>query len=204
MDHTSTLESGCLFPGHDPIYKAYHDSEWGLPVADNTRIFEKICLEGFQSGLSWKTILHRRDAFRTAFDEFDIDKVAQYSDIDIRRLLRDCGIIRNRRKILSAINNANRALELTAEYGSIATFLWRYEASDAQRPEVVTRSWLAENTTSVESIALSKSLKQRGWSFIGPTNMYALIQALGLVNDHTDDCPARTGVEESRSRFRRP
>jgi DNA-3-methyladenine glycosylase I len=197
-------DANCLFPANDALFKTYHDTEWGHPVSDDTRIFEKICLEGFQSGLSWKTILHRRESFREAFDQFDITKVAKYNDEDLSRLLSDSTIIRNRRKIDSAINNANRALELQAEFGSMAHFIWQYEPKIQRRPTVVTRSWLANNTITSESTKLSKALKSRGWSFIGPTNMYALMQALGLVNDHTSHCPSRSTVEKSRRQFHRP
>jgi DNA-3-methyladenine glycosylase I len=197
-------QTGCLFPSNDALFKTYHDSEWGYPVSDDIRIFEKICLEGFQSGLSWQTILHRREAFRTAFSQFNISKVAAYNDGDISKLLANPNIIRNRRKIVSAINNANRALELQAEFGSLAHFLWQYEPSNRQRAALITRSWIAENTITTESTELSKALKKRGWSFTGPTNMYALIQALGLVNDHTTDCPSRHAVEKSRRQFLRP
>jgi DNA-3-methyladenine glycosylase I len=195
---------GCSFPADDALFKSYHDTEWGHPVSNDMRIFEKICLEGFQSGLSWKTILHRREAFRTAFSQFNISKVATYNDEDISSLLANPSIIRNRRKIVSAINNAKRALELQAEFGSLSHFLWQYEPSDRQRPAVITRAWLTENTITTESMELSKALRKRGWSFIGPTNMYALIQALGLVNDHTADCPSRNTVEKARSQFLRP
>lgn len=197
-------EKGCPLPAGDALFKTYHDTEWGNPVSDDRHIFEKICLEGFQSGLSWKTILHRREAFRSAFDQFDISKVAAYDDGDLERLLSNTEIIRNRKKIASTINNANRALELKAEFGSLAHFLWQYEPSIQNRPTLVTRAWLANNTTTSESIELSKALKKRGWSFIGPTNMYALMQALGLVNDHTTHCPTRDAVEASRRQFLRP
>lgn len=199
-----TEDTACQFPANDPLYKQYHDNEWGYPVADDTKIFEKICLEGFQAGLSWRTILHRRDYFRSAFDQFDIGIVASYSDTDVNRLMGNAGIIRNRRKIASAINNANRAQELQAEFGSLARFLWLYEPEHGERPESVTRSWLARNTRTTMSTSLSNALKKRGWSFIGPTNMYALMQALGLVNDHTADCPAGDLVEKSRRQFTRP
>jgi len=197
-------DTGCLFPSNDPLFKIYHDTEWGYPVSNDTRIFEKICLEGFQSGLSWQTILHRREFFRVAFDQFNIDKVAKYSEIDLCRLLADSNIIRNRRKIVSAINNANRALELQSEFGSLAHFIWQYEPKDEKRPELVTRAWLAKNTMTEESTGLSHALKKRGWKFIGPTNMYALMQALGLVNDHTADCTCRDKVEKAREQFSRP
>ena len=197
-------EVGCPFPANDSLFKTYHDTEWGHPVSNDTKIFEKICLEGFQSGLSWKTILHRRNAFREAFDQFDVMKVSKYTDTDISRLITDPTIIRNSRKIKSTINNANRALDLQAEFGSLAHFIWQYEPNAHQRPSVVTRSWLTDNTITKESTDMSKELKKRGWSFVGPTNMYALMQALGLVNDHTVDCPCRSSVEKARQLFHRP
>jgi len=197
-------DSGCSFPSDDSLFKIYHDTEWGYPVSDDIKIFEKICLEGFQSGLSWRTILHRRDSFRSAFDHFDFTEIATYNESDVSRLVLDSAIIRNKQKIRSVVNNAKRAIELKAEFGSLARFVWQHEPSTNRRPKKVTRSWVSANTTSDESIELSKSLKLRGWTFIGPTNMYALMQALGLVNDHTSDCPCRIHVENSRRSFQRP
>ena len=197
-------DDGCLYPADDPLFRRYHDEEWGRPVSDDTRIFEKICLEGFQSGLSWKTILHRRDHFREQFDHFNIAKISDYKDLDISNALANPNIIRNKRKIRSVVNNAKRAIELKAEFGSLGHFLWQFEPENDQRPASVTRSWLADNTTSKESVKLSHELKRRGWTFIGPTNMYALMQALGLVNDHTDNCPNREAAEKARSSFTRP
>lgn len=197
-------EARCPYPADDLLFKQYHDLEWGLPVGDDTKIFEKICLEGFQAGLSWKTVLHRREHFREAFDYFEITKVATYTERDIANALVNSGIIRNKRKIASMINNANRARELQDEFGSLAHFLWQFEPKAESRPAVVTRNWLANNTTSEESVSLSQALKSRGWTFIGPTNMYALMQALGLVNDHTDKCFCRTRTEQARQLFQRP
>lgn len=194
----------CPLPLNDPRFQHYHDAEWGRPVANDRLFFEKVCLEGFQSGLSWRTILHRRPAFREVFKEFELSAVAQFTDGDVDRLMQDCRIIRNRRKILSAINNAQRALELQDETGSIARFFWQFEPSHNSRPACVTRSWLRDNPHTAESSALSQALKLRGWSFIGPTNMYALMQALGIVNDHVCGCPCREPIEKIRQEFVRP
>ncbi len=195
---------GCPLPLNDPVFQQYHGTEWGRPVVSDRQFFEKICLEGFQSGLSWQTILHRRPAFREVFKEFDPSVVAKFTDNDVARLMQDTRIIRNRRKILSAINNARCALTLQDEVGSIAGFFWRFEPLSKDRPAHVTRGWLKANPYTAESTALSKALKLRGWSFVGPTNMYALMQALGIVNDHVCDCPCRESVEQIRQAFNRP
>jgi len=198
------MSESCLYPKDDPIYAHYHDFEWGMPVSDDRAIFEKVCLEGFQSGLSWKTILHRRENFREAFEQFEIDRLSCYTERDVMRLLHDTGIVRNRRKIQSAINNARRAKELIKEYGSLGSYFWQHEPNDAQRPKKVTRDWIKANPHTSESVALSSDLKKRGWTFVGPTNMYALMQALGLVNDHVHDCPAKKPVDIERDTFQRP
>ena len=195
---------GCPLPLNDPLFQHYHDTEWGRPVSCDRQFFEKLCLEGFQSGLSWRTILHRRTAFREVFKEFEMSAVAQFTENDVARLMQDTRIIRNRRKILSAINNAQCALALQNETGSIAGFFWQFEPSTRDRPAHVTRGWLKDNPHTAESTALSHALKQRGWSFVGPTNMYALMQALGIVNDHVCDCPCRQSVEQIRQVFNRP
>lgn len=169
-----------------------------MPVIDDTKLFEKVCLEGFQSGLSWKTILHRREHFRLAFEGFDIPTVAKYSEIDVAKLMKDSRIIRNRRKIESTVNNANRAIELQAEFGSLRRFFWNFEPLKANRPEKLSLAWLKDNPTSPESVLMSKTLKKRGWSYVGPTTLYALMQALGMVNDHVHDCPTREIVEKAR------
>lgn len=179
-------------------YLHYHDTEWGFPVAQDRLLFEKICLEGFQSGLSWRTILEKRENFRAAFHDFDIERVAGFGTADIERLLQETGIIRHRGKIAATINNAQRALELIEREGSLAAFVWRYE------PEASTVAEPATATTSPESIALSKELKKRGWQFVGPTTMYSFMQAMGLINDHAADCALRARVEEVRKAFRRP
>ncbi len=179
-------------------YLAYHDDEWGRPVADDVVLFEKLSLEGFQSGLSWRTILEKRENFRAAFHGFDFNRVARFTPRDVERLLRDAGIVRHRGKIEAVINNAQRALELRQEAGSLAAFVWRYEPerSEAKRGRIV--------ATTPESVALSRELKKRGWKFVGPTTVYAFMQAMGLVNDHADDCVFRKTVRQARKEFKRP
>lgn len=194
----------CFWPGEDPLYIQYHDDEWGRPVTDDTRLFEKICLEGFQAGLSWITILRKRDHFRAAFDGFEPEAVARFTARDVARLLKNEGIVRHRGKIESTINNARRALALIEERGSLAAYFWSWEPAPAERPRTVTRDTLMTMTTSPQSVALSKDLKNRGWSFVGPTTSYAFMQAMGLVNDHLHDCGVRADVEKARARLKRP
>lgn len=191
----------CWWAGSDPLYIKYHDEEWGRPVGDDRRLFEKICLEGFQSGLSWLTILRKRENFRRAFANFDPDAVARFGAHDRARLLRDEGIVRHRGKIESAIHNARRALDLRDEFGSMAAFVWRFEPKPSDRPSRITRETLLQMATSPASIALSKELKKRQWSFVGPTTVYAFMQAVGIVNDHLHDCPARRECERERRAF---
>jgi DNA-3-methyladenine glycosylase I len=181
----------CAWCRVTPGYRHYHDHEWGFPVTDDRRLFEKICLEGFQSGLSWLTILNKRENFRRAFDQFDAERVARYTQSDIDRLLVDGGIVRHRGKIESTINNAQRVLEIQREFGSLAAYAWRHEPAATTRPRQVTWAALKAMTTSAESVAMSKDLKKRGWSFVGPTTVYAFMQAMGLVNDHVVGCSAR-------------
>lgn len=183
---------------------SYHDEEWGRPVADDRRLFEKIVLEGFQAGLSWLTILRKRENFRRAFDGFDIEKVARYDHRKIRTLLSDTGIVRHRGKIESAINNAQRAGELIDSERSIGAFFWRFEPPPAGRPKRLTWEALKAMSQTSESAALSKDLKKRGWSFVGPTTMYAAMQAMGVVNDHLHGCSHRDQAERDRAHFRRP
>ncbi len=194
----------CWWAGDDPLYCAYHDREWGFPVRDDRRLFEKICLEGFQSGLAWITILRKREAFRKAFGGFEIDAVARLNRRSVDRLLRDPGIVRHRGKIESTLNNARRARELIRDEGSLAAFFWRYEPLPTARPRRIRRSTLQRLTTTPESHALSRDLKARGWSFVGPTTGYAFMQAMGLVNDHVEGCASRPAAEAARTRFRRP
>jgi DNA-3-methyladenine glycosylase I len=186
----------CRWCAIAPEFLPYHDGEWGFPTSDDRRLFEKLCLEGFQSGLSWRTILAKRENFRAAFHGFDVDKVARFGTRDVQRLLKDDGIVRHRGKIEAVINNAQRARELVKEEGSLATYLWRYAAKDGAKPQSA--------STSAESIALSKDLKKRGWKFVGPTTVYAFMQAMGLVNDHAEGCVIRAKAERARNAFRRP
>lgn len=178
----------------------YHDTEWGFAVGDDRRLFEKICLEGFQSGLSWSTILNKREAFREVFAGFEPDVVARFGVRDVERLLGDARIVRHRGKIESTIANAGRLADVVAECGSFAEYVWRFEPSHRHRP--LTWDEIRALTTSPESIALSKDLKRRGWSFVGPTTMYAFMQSMGLVNDHVAGCPAHEPAERSRRDFR--
>ena len=181
----------CWWCGTDPLYVRYHDEEWGKPVKDDNRLFEKMCLEGFQAGLSWLTILRKRENFRRAFADFDIDTVARFTARDVSRLLKDEGIIRHRGKIESTINNAQRAIELREQEGSVAEYFWRWQPTGRARPRRITREVLKSMATTPESTALSKDLRKRGWTFVGPTTVYAFMQAMGLVNDHVHDCSFR-------------
>ena len=192
----------CWWPGEDEFYVKYHDEEWGRPVVDDRRLFEKICLEGFQSGLSWITILRKRENFRVAFKGFDPAVVARFGARDVARLVKDTGIIRHRGKIESTINNAKCALELIEEKGSLAAYFWSWEPEASSRPKTISRGSIVSTTP--QSIALSKDLKARGWSFVGPTTCYACMQAMGLVNDHVDECHVRGEIERFRKKFTRP
>jgi DNA-3-methyladenine glycosylase I len=202
-------EMSKLLPGPDgrprckwcqatPQYLAYHDAEWGFPVGEDFRLFEKLCLEGFQSGLSWRTILEKRENFRAAFAGFDFHKVAAFTEADVTRLLGDAGIVRHRGKIEAVINNARRAVELVAECGSLAAYVWRFEPKAEDLGEPQTQS------TSPASIAMSKDLKKRGWKFIGPTTVFAFMQAMGLINDHAEGCVMREEAAKARAGFARP
>ena len=191
-------KSRCRWCGAAPEFPAYHDTEWGFPVSDDHRLFEKLSLEGFQSGLSWRTILAKRENFRAAFHDFDFDRIARFTQRDLNRLLKDEGIVRHRGKIEAVINNARPARELIKREGSLAAFIWRYEPDAKQIAEPQTAS------TSAESLALSKDLKKQGWKFIGPTTVYAFMQVMGLINDHVADCVIRSKVERARKNFRRP
>lgn len=197
-------EARCAWCGVDPLYGAYHDGEWGLPVADDRRLFEKLCLEGFQAGLSWLTILRKREAFRRAFRGFEIEAVARMGPRDVERLLCDAGIVRHRGKIEAAIGNARPAAALADEFGSLAAFVWRYEPAGADRPRRVTRAALRRLSETDASRALSRELRRRGFRFVGPTTAYAFMQAMGLVNDHLEGCAARESVAHARARFRVP
>ena len=183
-------------------YVAYHDHEWGYPVDDDHRLFEKICLEGFQAGLSWLTILRKRENFRKAFVHFDFEKVARFNKRSVERLLKDAGIVRHRGKIESTLNNARRASDLVDEFGSLAAYFWRFEPGP--RKGRFTKRELMKLTKTTESIELSKDLKRRGWSFVGPTTAYAFMQAMGLVNDHLDGCIVRESAITAREKFKIP
>ena len=191
-------ETRCLWCRATPEYRAYHDTEWGFPVSDDHRLFEKLSLEAFQSGLSWRTILSKRENFRAAFCDFDFDRVAYFTSRDVDRLLANAGIVRHRGKIEAVVNNARRARDLVKREGSLAAYLWRYEPDAKSDPDAPIAS------VSAESQALSKDLKRRGWQFIGPTTAYAFMQAMGLVNDHVKDCVIRRKVELARESFKRP
>ena len=191
-------KSRCQWCAVAPEFLAYHDTEWGFPVDDDRRLFEKLCLEGFQSGLSWRTILAKRENFRAAFHDFDFDRIARFGERDVARLLKDEGIVRHRGKIEAVINNARQARELVKQEGSLAAYIWRYEPDTQQLAEPQTAS------TSAASVALSKDLKKRGWKFVGPTTVYAFMQAMGLINDHVADCVIRSKVERARKSFKRP
>ena len=180
----------CAWSGTDPLYRRYHDREWGRPTGNETRLFEKLCLEGFQAGLSWLTILRKREAFRRAFAGFVPDDVARFTSRDVSRLLGDAGIVRHRGKIESVVNNARHALELRDE-GGLPAHVWRWEPDEASRPRHMDLATLMSQATTPASVALSRDLKARGWTFVGPTTVYAFMQAMGLVNDHLDGCWAR-------------
>lgn len=194
----------CWWQGSDPEYQRYHDKEWGRPVDDDRVLFEKLCLEGFQAGLSWITILRKRENFRKAFANFDMRKVARFTDKDVERLLKDAGIVRHRGKIESTINNAARAQEIVKEFGSLAAYIWQFEPAANERPKKADFASIKAITKSPSSIALSKDLKRRGWSFVGPTTVYAFMQAMGMVNDHLEGCLCRQDIESVRKRFKRP
>ena len=194
----------CWWGAGDELYLSYHDREWGRPAADDRRLFEKLSLEGFMAGLSWLTILRKRENFRAAFARFDLESVARFGTDDVDRLLADPGIVRHRGKIAAVINNARRCLELRDEFGSLAAYAWSYEPDASTRPARLDRQALMALGSSPESVAMSKDLRRRGWSFVGPTTVYSFMQAMGLVNDHLEGCFARAEVEAERDAFIRP
>ena len=194
----------CWWCREDPLYQRYHDREWGRPVAEDSALFEKLCLEGFQSGLSWLTILRKRENFRRAFKAFDIDSVARFNARSVERLLSDAGIVRHRGKIESTINNARRCSELIDEFGSLGGYAWSFEPDQRSRPRRLDWATLVQLGPGAEATAMSKDLKRRGWSFVGPTTVYSFMEAVGLVNDHVSACSLREQVETARRRFRRP
>jgi DNA-3-methyladenine glycosylase I len=186
----------CRWCAAAPEFLHYHDTEWGFPVEDDFRLFEKLCLEGFQSGLSWRTILAKRENFRKAFHGFDYNKIAKFTEKDVARLLQDEGIVRHKGKIEAVINNAQRAKELVKQEGSLAAYIWQFEPKQIAVPQTA--------STSAESVALSKALKKQGWKFVGPTTVYAFMQAMGLINDHVEGCVIQGKVANSRRKFRAP
>lgn len=188
----------CWWCGTDPLYQRYHDEEWGRPVRDDRRLFEKLCLEGFQAGLSWLTILRKREAFRAAFADFDFEQVARFGPRQVNRLLHDPGIVRHRGKIEATISNARRAIELARERGSLSDYFWSFEPAGGDRPRRLDRATLMTMASTPASATLSKDLKRRGWRFVGPTTVYAFMQAMGLVNDHLHGCPIRAELERPR------
>ena len=196
-EQTEDGQHRCRWCLATPLYVRYHDNEWGFPVGQDQRLFEKLCLEGFQSGLSWLTILNKRENFRAGFAGFDIHKVAQFGEADVERLLQDAGIVRHRGKIEAVINNAKRAIEMVEAEGSLAAFFWRYAPKQPSTGTDV-------QAQTAESQALSKELKKRGWKFVGPTTMYALMQAMGMVNDHAPGCVTRAAVDKARKAFKLP
>ena len=201
-DHTNATR--CIWCEATPFYQHYHDTEWGFPVADERRLFEKICLEGFQAGLSWLTILNKRENFRQAFANFEAEEVSRFGALDVTRLLLDAGIVRHAGKIASTINNAQRVLELRREFGSLGAYVWKLEPHPSSRPERIAHEAVRAMPISPASIALSKDLKKRGWTFVGPTTMYAFMQAMGLVNDHFEGCASRQVALDARAAFTPP
>ncbi len=192
----------CWWGDSDELYRPYHDTEWGRPVSDDRRLFEKLSLEGFMSGLSWLTILRKRENFRAAFHRFDPSAVARFTTRDVARLMGDAGIVRNRAKIEATINNARRLGDLVSEFGSFAAYTWSFEPTP--RRKLLEQEELMALNTSPEAVALSKDLRKRGWGFVGPTTVYSFMQAMGLVNDHLRGCAAGVEVERLRRSFARP
>ena len=192
----------CRWPGTDPDYVSYHDTEWGRPVTDDIRLFEKLCLEGFQAGLSWITVLRKRENFRKSFAGFDPETVAAFTEAEVERLLGDGGIIRHRGKIEAVIGNARRIPAIVKAYGSLAAYVWRFEPKPEDRPKTLNAATVCAMTETPESRALSRDLKKRGWRFLGPTSCYAFMQSAGLVNDHLEGCWCRTRIEEERREHR--
>lgn len=194
----------CWWSGDDPLYTVYHDTEWGRPVVDDRRLFEKICLEGFMSGLSWLTILRKRERFREVFDRFEPEKVASYTPAKTEALLQDAGIVRNRAKIEATIDNARRCLELIDDVGSLAAYVWSYEPATKDRPALLDWQGLLDLGVADEATVMSKDLKKRGWRFVGPTTIHSMMQSVGLVNDHMSACETWEPVEAERQSLERP
>ncbi|MCR9094937.1 MAG: DNA-3-methyladenine glycosylase I [bacterium] len=202
--HSADPRRRCSWCGEHADYQAYHDTEWGFPVDDDRRLFEKLCLEGFQSGLSWLTILRKRDNFRKAFSDFDFDRIARWNERSVERLLGDAGIVRHRGKIEATLANAKQARALRAEFGSLAAFFWSFEPDDADRPTRLDEGSLLAVSQTDASRAMARALKKRGFRFFGPTTAYAFMQSMGIVNDHAATCDTRAEVERARASFRRP
>jgi DNA-3-methyladenine glycosylase I len=194
----------CFWGASDPLYRRYHDTEWGRPTGEDRALFEKLSLEGFQAGLSWLTILRKRDNFRRAFASFNIQKVARFTTRSVDRLMTDAGIVRNRAKIEATINNARRCLDLIDEFGSLAGYAWSYEPDDRSRPTDLDWATLVALPPDPQARAMSKDLKRRGWFFVGPTTVYSFMEAMGMVNDHIDGCDRRGEIEALRRVFVRP
>lgn len=194
----------CWWQQNDPLYMRYHDKEWGRPLTDDFRLYEKICLEGFQAGLSWITVLRKRENFREAFRGFDFEQVAHFGEKEIETMLQNAGIIRHRRKIESAINNARRAIETTKEFGSLAAYFRQFVPPTTERPEILDYNSVMQLTETPTSRALNKDMKKRGWSFVGPTTLYAFMQSVGLVNDHVDGCFIKEEVQKEREAYLHP
>lgn len=194
----------CWWSADDPLYRKYHDEEWGRPSKDDTRLFEKLCLEGFMAGLSWLTILRKRESFRKAFEGFAPETVAGFGSRDVQRLLGDGGIVRHRGKIEATINNARRCIDLQDEFGSLSVYVWSFEPDAGSRPKRLDHAALMAMTTSPEAKAMSVDLRKRGWSFVGPTTVHSFMEAMGLVNDHIEGCDLREVVEKERGAFKRP
>ena len=194
----------CWWGASDELYRVYHDTEWGRPVGDDRTLFEKLSLEGFMAGLSWLTILRKRESFRRAFANFDPRAIASFGPADVERLLADAGIVRHRGKIEAVINNARRCAELRTEFGSLAAYAWGFEPDASARPDGVDHATLTAVTFSPEAKAMSRDLKRRGWAFVGPTTVYSFMEAMGLVNEHLAGCAVQPVVEEARNSFVRP
>jgi len=192
----------CWWADSDDLYRRYHDEEWGRPSADDRRLFEKLCLEGFMSGLSWLVVLRKRENFRKAFRGFDPALVARFGARDAKRLMNDAGIVRNAAKIDATINNARRHRQVVKEFGSFAAYVWRF--APPPRKTLITHDELMQLKFSAEALALSKDLRKRGWGFVGPTTVYSFMQSMGLVNDHIRGCAAGAEVLKLSRQFTRP
>lgn len=201
---TSTSQQRCFWCDGVPEFAPYHDSEWGFPTSSDRDLFEKITLESFQSGLSWRTILNKREEFRSAFANFEVEEIAQFGPRDVDRLLQNASIVRHRGKIEATVNNASRALEMIVSHGSLGAFFWQFESKDAQARTDVSTELVQQTTSTPEALQLSKTLKRLGWKFVGPTTVYAFMQSAGIVNDHTNECFVRSRAIQARRSFKLP